>query len=870
MGKPEEGTVTIETVDPDVELVFNSGGRDFIVKDTKTGKETKLPLGTYQVKLKDDKEGLKLNTNQFTLMTRDDRALVKVTWKAGDQPKSARTDIPAPFQVAEPPPLAEWLKGRTILTVSQDGKSQFKTIQAALNALKPHQVVKVLDRGPYRERLVLEPPDDCGLVSEQATVLELSEWKPPWKEGTPSQGHYLGVAHGFRLSGFVLDWPKKTAYGFGLQINEPDGFVVENCWFRSSSSSKWGVSLHIGWGREAKVRPFWMRECVFEGMVAVNAQNRFAEVVIQRNYFLGEGKVQHVSFAEDHYHRAVIRENVFSGRPINFEILFQKAKEIRELEISNNTTLSAGPLGFAVIPLEGSVRIRNNLRARPGLVVMDVGAESGMPQAVKNWQVGNNAFPRQLAEPEQGLEQKNIFPQAPTDIVAAARFLSDDPTARDYLRLPEDSPLCKGGTGAAWPSYIGALPPGPAPKDGDWFTRLRQRWGNLAPAAKPPSPPVQIPEPPPLAEWLKGRTILTVSQDGKSQFKTIQAALNALKPGQVVKVLDRGPYRERLSLFVVPEDTGLVSEHQTVLELSEWLESDKKEPIGHYFRSAEDFRVHGFALIFPTSPKDGIAFYVPGPNGFVLENCFVQVPEKAELMAAVMIGLWVGTDWKPAWVRDCTIRGKLIFASKKPSATVVAERNYLDGPADQALQTNGNFAKVVIRHNVFGTRVTGATLAIGEMKEVDSLEVRNNTTTSIHPLAFAFSAPRKNVTILNNLRSQPGLLVFGSGAEKELPAIIESWRVGHNAYPHQLRQGEIGWLGKQNIVPQAPTDLLGEPKFLSLDPAHSDYLRLAADSPQAKGGANGVWPSYIGALPPGPAPKDGDWFTRLRAKWTNK
>src|SRR5581483_9146504 len=57
-------------------------------------------------------------------------------------------------------------------------------------------------------------------------------------------------------------------------------------------------------------------------------------------------------------------------------------------------------------------------------------------------------------------------------------------------------------------------------------------------------PPAAIAEPPELDEWLKGRTILTVSQDGNGQFNTIQAAIDALQPGQAVEVLDRGPYRE--------------------------------------------------------------------------------------------------------------------------------------------------------------------------------------------------------------------------------------------------------------------------------------------------------------------------------------
>jgi hypothetical protein len=90
--------------------------------------------------------------------------------------------------------------------------------------------------------------------------------------------------------------------------------------------------------------------------------------------------------------------------------------------------------------------------------------------------------------------------------------------------------------------------------------------------------------------------------------------------------------------------------------------------------------------------------------------------------------------------------------------------------------------------------------------------------------------------------------------------------VDHNGYPRQVRQGEL-YLLKRDIFPQAPSDVLAEPKFLSMDPLSPDYLRLPSDSPLAKGGAGGSWPNYLGALPPGPAPKEGDWFTRLREKW---
>jgi hypothetical protein len=126
--------------------------------------------------------------------------------------------------------------------------------------------------------------------------------------------------------------------------------------------------------------------------------------------------------------------------------------------------------------------------------------------------------------------------------------------------------------------------------------------------------------------------------------------------------------------------------------------------------------------------------------------------------------------------------------------------------------------------------------------------------------------PAKNVTIRNNLRREPGLLVILEGPEKQLSALVQNWQVDHNGYPREVRQGEHRLL-KRNIWPRAARDTVGEPRFLSSDPAHPDYLRLLVDNAQAKGGAGGDWPDYLGALPPGPAPKQGDWFTRLRQKW---
>src|SRR4029453_15562064 len=97
------------------------------------------------------------------------------------------------------------------------------------------------------------------------------------------------------------------------------------------------------------------------------------------------------------------------------------------------------------------------------------------------WQVGPNFV---LLSPPGP-----IFSLDPTQgNLPQARFLSLDPTYPDYARIATDSPLAKSGAGGAWPAYIGALPPGPAPKEGDWFTRVRKRWldSSAEPAAGQP------------------------------------------------------------------------------------------------------------------------------------------------------------------------------------------------------------------------------------------------------------------------------------------------------------------------------------------------------------------------------------------------
>jgi len=733
--------------------------------------------------------------------------------------------IPPPIQVAEPPPLAEWLTGRTILTVSQDGKGQFKTIKAALDALKPHQVVKVLDRGPYRESLQVGAlPADTGLISERQTVLEIPSW--------PNGSHGFGPLDGFRLSGFrLLAPPPNARWNWMSMWNRPSGLVIEDCCFAWTKPSEEDAIELLFENSEPDCKPVVVRNCLFDSASFGfgTPGGSVPTVVLQRNYF------KHASLASTsgRFQKVLIRHNVFdSPRGV---IWVEKLKEVSEiLEISNNTFVTNNhPVSIMQSAPKSGIVIRNNCSDRA--IGLDAKALADAGDSVKNWQLDHNCYIR-----------RGVLPKSSSDVLAEPPFLSVDPSHPDYMRITADGPAAKGGAGGDWPSYIGALPPGPAPKGGDWFTRLRQRWGELAPAVKPPSAPVQVPEPPPLAEWLKGRTVLTVAQDGSGQFKTIQEALNALQPHQVVKVLDRGPYRERLELLTIPEDAGLISEQRTVLEIPQW-----KGFQGHEFAGANGFRLNGFELLAPAK-KDFAAVSTWGPAGLVIENCFFK--HAGESIASINLDLGRTSNNPPsaAWIRNCVIAGSLTCtANDNGRSTVVVEQNYFCGVG--GIWCEAELKKLLVRRNVFEG---GSPKLLGLKETPAALEISNNTL--LKGVHFVKSAPAQRVTIRNNII---GLGVsFSEGAWKFGADADKNWKVGQNCYREYHEDSG-------DVFPKFATDCPQEPKFLSDDPTNRDYLRLPAESPQAKGGAGGAWPSYIGALPPGPAPKDGDWFTRLREKW---
>lgn len=369
-----------------------------------------------------------------------------------------------PSVIPDAPSLEEWLEGRTVLTVSQDGQGRFKTIQSALDALQPGQVIEVLDRGPYRETLLARGPKDAGLISRAGTVIEPGEKRKPLVDGDTGTGlhHFYGVRQ-FRFSGLAFAAGELRHLGptaIWINIGIADDLLIENCRFSSERSTI--PDPFIYWDAAGVPGAVChVRECVFETAptICVAERGQRPVAIIERNWF--RSAPQSTSLViQGRGQRVVIRHNIFDSRqPTAITLMDNDGMDL--LEISNNTMLLGNIAFERLSPTVGMVR--NNLFCE-GVMATGDGGQASVAPAAQRWQIGGNEYVRAPQEPNQ-------LPQTAGDFVGEPRFLSRDPTDPDYLRIASGSDEAHRGTGGAWPAYLGALPPGPAPADGDWLTR---------------------------------------------------------------------------------------------------------------------------------------------------------------------------------------------------------------------------------------------------------------------------------------------------------------------------------------------------------------------------------------------------------------
>jgi hypothetical protein len=390
-----------------------------------------------------------------------------------------------------------------------------------------------------------------------------------------------------------------------------------------------------------------------------------------------------------------------------------------------------------------------------------------------------------------------------------------------------------------------------------------------APVAAELQSEINIPkfeEPPPLDEWLKGRTILTVSQDGRGQFRTIADAVKALKPGQVVEILDQGPYRENLWIENPPAESGIISRVNTLLAPIQWRASERTWMAAHRISNVDIFRVSGLVLVGPnnTIPDwcHGDTVFLWIPNGVsVMESCTV-VERHAVVRPQRSESLSVSLQSADLTMRSNVVKGSLVVFSRSASdACCRIIENWIHHDASRLSAqigiTSAGGGRFAFRCNV----ITGSGGVYYDSRPTSKPRVSfaGNTILARGSSLLAYGVSDGEV-----VHWQANLLVGRLVGRDSVPVLkdwkpIREWNIVDN----------LIWLGTLDDADEARVlgirTVVEEPKWLSLDPHdHRNYMRVS--NPSVILNRDGKQ-EYIGALPPGPAPPEGDWFTRLLERW---
>jgi serine/threonine protein kinase len=353
--------------------------------------------------------------------------------------------------------------------------------------------------------------------------------------------------------------------------------------------------------------------------------------------------------------------------------------------------------------------------------------------------------------------------------------------------------------------------------------------------------------PPELSEYLRGRKILEVAQDGSKPFRTIAAALRKVASGEVIEVVDAGPYHENLDFEYLPPDVGLITKHRTVVEAAPKLVAQEVgfNRATHRLRGASGFRLEGFRFIVDDSKGKVAGVDLAGQNLHVLGCDFAFSQAASEARRALRIDQAGGS----VELRENVVSGSAIVVHH--AGDLMVRRN-LFGPhqsmtplwltlkADRA----DDPGRVVLDHNVFAP--------CGDWEDVRLRDYTEQAReTSVHLLkGTLFSAqcgyhiggefPLHKVTIENNLFAKGGGVRVSLGRKKitEQPA---TWSVGHNGYVGKLAE---------DALPPGEDDTVLEKARVSTNLTDAEFARYSLRAPLSRGGRQQGGPTILGALAP--------------------
>jgi nitrous oxidase accessory protein NosD len=354
--------------------------------------------------------------------------------------------------------------------------------------------------------------------------------------------------------------------------------------------------------------------------------------------------------------------------------------------------------------------------------------------------------------------------------------------------------------------------------------------------------------------------VLTVSKDEKTggQFRTIGAALEQVKPGMTIRVLDDAVYREVLVINRRAQHAGLTLEapRRAILETT--------GAAGVLISGVPRVTLRGLHVRVLGQNGNGVVVHSSCP-GVILEQLEIDVRREVQGDGILFQDVELDRDDPPAVARDCRIvKPKVGITASGTSAE--CKRILIQG---NRIEDSGSGIWVmgaVQQVHIVGNRITGASLVGIQFQHLadsaQSLLVANNTVfdSSTPFRLWDQSVKAKNVELCNNLflgrPEAADMLFIDSGGDTfrargpgDGERVAKAWRIAHNA-----REARSVRMWGKDRIPPGKTDLVREKiDVLSREAASPDYLRPAKDSPLATAGAGVEDPSlprYIGAVPP--------------------
>jgi len=391
---------------------------------------------------------------------------------------------------------------------------------------------------------------------------------------------------------------------------------------------------------------------------------------------------------------------------------------------------------------------------------------------------------------------------------------------------------------------------------------------------------------PPLDRWLDGREILSVAQDGSAMFTTIQAALDAQKDGQVVQVMDKGPYRESLQ-WHNKKDCGLISEVQTVVESHDWVKTDSTSSTflgAVVLKNVQASRLQGFTFIsFPTKYHHLRPLFLSETPGLCVDSCVVLpvLQRNAEQPRTLDVHFWFTPTYgfPPICVRNSVIAtGNLIFWGKKADNSVCqvyCYHNWIRSygaclsapdtlPTIGAGLNVGAYSHTTVSNFSFGF-VNNVIEIIDSAHEPifsgEGFRLQFHSNTIINPTRGVLAARQAisaDCSFVDNLSfTQFNDVSFPDNDVNKLISVAKKhWEIRNNYVNAGPRNGDAFLALSDSRAEQI--------RLYSTDPVNRNFIRVDPDSLSVPLGD-----PFPGALPPGPAPPEGDWFTRGQERFAD-